>query len=176
MSEDSRKSVLSTIHERNKEIHEQFHQILSDLQWNIADLQRDHHRPKAGANKKRPAQAIPEAHLSPDLRSTREKLVDYESAIRQLQIHQNKTEVNVQQLMSEHEFGASASAANEREQSFADIMKQKRDQKRRRAKYRTSKAPITYTEEIRQLIAMQGEAWTQCLSEQSKSTKRYKHP
>lgn len=42
--------------------------------------------------------------------------------------------------------------------SYADINKLKRDLKRRRMKYRTTKtAPLTYTEELRELIQLQME-------------------
>lgn len=39
--------------------------------------------------------------------------------------------------------------------SFIDFNKLKRDLKRRRVKYRTSTAPLTYTEELRELINLQ---------------------
>lgn len=38
---------------------------------------------------------------------------------------------------------------------FVDLNKLKRDLKRRRVKYRTSTAPLTYTEELRELINLQ---------------------
>lgn len=39
--------------------------------------------------------------------------------------------------------------------NFIDLNKLKRDLKRRRVKYRTSTAPLTYTEELRELINLQ---------------------
>lgn len=39
--------------------------------------------------------------------------------------------------------------------NFIDLNKLKRDLKRRRVKYRTSTAPLTYTEELRELIELQ---------------------
>lgn len=39
--------------------------------------------------------------------------------------------------------------------NFIDLNKLKRDLKRRRVKYRTSSAPLTYTEELRELINLQ---------------------
>lgn len=48
--------------------------------------------------------------------------------------------------------------------TFAEIIKLKRDLKRRRMKHRTSKTPpLSYTEKIRALITLQMETWTQYL-------------
>lgn len=43
------------------------------------------------------------------------------------------------------------------QQKYIDMNKLKRDLKRRRVKYRTSTAPLTYTEELRELINLQME-------------------
>lgn len=54
---------------------------------------------------------------------------------------------------------------------MAEIMRQKRDQKRRRQKYRTTKAPpLSYTEEVRQLIGLQNEAWTQFMEQRRRNS------
>lgn len=66
---------------------------------------------------------------------------------------------------------ASTSSNNDK-RTFAEITKYKRDIKRKRMKYRTTKAPpLTYTEELRSLISLQMELWEDFV-ERPKNVKR----
>ncbi|XP_031639518.1 uncharacterized protein LOC116351534 [Contarinia nasturtii] len=62
-----------------------------------------------------------------------------------------------------YKIDAKRSSAN----NFTDLNKLRRDLKRRRVKYRTTKtAPLTYTEELRELIELQMELVTENKEEQ----------
>ncbi|KAJ6634585.1 hypothetical protein Bhyg_07390 [Pseudolycoriella hygida] len=53
-----------------------------------------------------------------------------------------------------------STSVNDDIKTLADLTKYKRDIKRKRMKYRTTKAPpLTHTEELRGLIALQMESW-----------------
>lgn len=56
--------------------------------------------------------------------------------------------------------GLASTSSNDDKRTFDEITKYKRDIKRKRMKYRTTKAPpLTHTEELRSLISLQMELW-----------------
>lgn len=56
--------------------------------------------------------------------------------------------------------GLASTSSNDDKRTFAEITKYRRDIKRKRMKYRTTKAPpLTHTEELRSLISVQMELW-----------------
>lgn len=161
----SRLEVLTKINETNEHITNKFHKLLSDLSWTQEDLQRNHQRSSHPQSKRRPQPKDREP--SPDLRSSSQKLADYETAIR---INPTKPDLMTQLLEDNIMATNPGQAGKEGEQSLTDILRQKRDLKRRRQKYRTTKAPpLSYTEEVRQLIGLQNEAWTQFLGQQRRT-------
>lgn len=65
-----------------------------------------------------------------------------------------------------------ASSTSDDKKTFAEITKYKRDIKRKRMKYRTTKAPpLTHTEELRNLISLQMELWEQFCCDGKESEK-----
>lgn len=68
--------------------------------------------------------------------------------------------------------GPSTTNSNDDKKTFAEITKYKRDIKRKRMKYRTTKAPpLTHTEELRSLISLQMELWEEFVA-QPRNVKR----
>lgn len=89
------------------------------------------------------------------LLSSSEKLKVYESAVNEGG-HLTEPEMAI----SFHDGPASTSSNDDQQRTFAEITKYKRDIKRKRMKYRTTKAPpLTHTEELRSLISLQMELW-----------------
>lgn len=166
-----RLAVLSQINETNAQIDQQFNQLLTSFKWTTKDLQRNHHRstvPLSLRRTRRKPQPCP-GDASPDLRSSTQKLADYEQAIRQQPPENIALHCDI--LAELRQENATDGTNGDGNQTLAEIMREKRNLKRRRQKYRTTKAPpLSYTEEVRQLIALQNEAWTQFNEQKRKSS------
>lgn len=133
-----------------EELELQFSKTLSTIGWTEAEL----HRPPRKRNRK--SKRPNNSSLHPiDLRNRQEKLADYEETIKRLG-HRTEPELSVPVAQNE-----GRSSLDDR-MTFDQITKLRRDLKRRRMKYRTAKTPpLSYTEEIRGLIALQMESWQQ---------------
>lgn len=130
-----------------------FSKTLSTIGWTETELSQEHHAPRKRYRKsKRSTNSL---RHPVDLRSRLEKLADYEQVIERLG-HRTEPELTVPVTQNEGH-----SSSNDR-MTFDQITKLRRDLKRRRMKYRTTKAPpLSYTEEIRGLIGLQMESWQQ---------------
>lgn len=93
-----------------------------------------------------------------------EKLKVYENAISE---GGHLTEPEMSILFND---GPSSTSTTDDKKTFAEITKYRRDIKRKRMKYRTTKAPpLTHTEELRSLISLQMELWEQICNEGKES-------
>lgn len=137
-------------------IENDFNQILSNLNWTQAKLFADYNSKevtKKHTNNDADYKAIQEYYLLP----VEKKLERYEHTLK------SNEAIDKELDMTQFEFQTtSLDMANKAkakvQNTFADINKLKRDLKRRRMKYRTTKAPpLTYTEELRELIGLQME-------------------
>lgn len=82
-----------------------------------------------------------------------EKLRRYEEATRD-----SKRVDSLNAIFAESDMGEFPSSSRSKQTGLVDMNKLKRDLKRRRVKYRTTKAPpLTYSEELRELIQLQME-------------------
>lgn len=128
--------------------------ILASLNWSKESLSTVHHsensQRKITANIDKSTAGGPEDyHLLP----TDAKLALYEHALGQSE-NLNATQIEMQSTSMD----VASVSRTKGHGSFADLNKLKRDLKRRRMKYRTTKAPpLTYGEELRELIALQME-------------------
>ncbi len=90
------------------------------------------------------------------LLSRSEKLHIYENAINEGG-HLTEPEMAI---TFDDGLASSSNTGGDDKKTFAEITKYKRDVKRKRMKYRTTKAPpLTHTEELRGLISLQMELW-----------------
>lgn len=151
---EERQIQLAREAEALQELELQFSKTLSTIGWTEAGLSKEHRPPrKRNRKSKRPTK---KSALHPiDLRSRQEKLADYEKTIERLG-HRTEPELTVPVIQNEGRF------SSDDRMTFDQITKLRRDLKRRRMKYRTTKTPpLSYTEEIRGLIGLQMESWQQ---------------
>lgn len=88
------------------------------------------------------------------LLSSSEKLKVYETAVN------DGGRLTEPEMAISFNDGLASTSSNDDKRTFDEITKYKRDIKRKRMKYRTTKAPpLTHTEELRSLISLQMELW-----------------
>ena len=147
---------------------QRFQQILKNIGWNEADLMKNHHC-------KKPKLENEIEHDSKETIASKTKVNSRRIQVKN--ISQSRlffislfkcTQETLTQLPEVSSF-SSLDTTPENCMSFAEMTKLKRDLKRRRMKYRTTKSPpLSYTEEIRALIGLQMESWEQKLQKTNK--------
>lgn len=133
MSEEiDKQKFVNELKESAEKCEKRIEEVLKRIGWT-----KEHLVAKRKAQNQRPATSID--------RSTEESSSTAQSS--------HSTEVKGEDLSSLYELNALADRNKDLATTFTDLNKLKRDLKRRRMKHRTTKAaPLTYTEEIRELI------------------------
>lgn len=157
---------LSTVEQTVRTLDANFAHILKHIGWSPDELKRSHRTRKMPAASESPS---PESSRNEDgaddaddhdydFRSREQKLRDYELTLLRLGGGRTEPEMSIQLPAQLNE-----DPAARKRSTFAEITaSQKRDQKRRRLKHRTAKAPpLTHSEEVRALIRLQMEAWSE---------------
>lgn len=134
-----------------------FNQILSDLDWSKDELLKE----SGGQNEPR-KQPKPRKDNNGDLDDyfllpSEKKLELYEKSLENSE-EKHRREQSEMADLSLQSSSLDLASSSKRHGPIADINKLKRDLKRRRMKHRTTKtAPLTYTEELKELIELQME-------------------
>lgn len=137
-----------------------FSDIFNNFGWSIENLEKDLSNVNVFTESKKKQKLKnkkeEEATSSFDLLAAEEKLKQYEEAIKS---HRKQAIGDFQDPVLNL---PSTSTNMKQTASVMDMKKLKRDLKRRRIKYRTTKtAPLTFTEELRELINLQMEIMTE---------------
>lgn len=142
-------------------------EILSKFGWTIENLQKNKLNKQSGVSSTRQKKTKEECLSTFDLPTTAEKLVAYEKAIKTgKSMSGNDYQELVTNVASTSSSSSSSSSNIKQISNLMDIKKLKRDLKRRRMKHRVTKtAPLTFTEELHELINLQMEILAEKKSE-----------